>query len=85
MRTALIIALLALVFAQEKINYFSDQDHTEPIDVIIEKFAAQQPEIYRKVFLNFINEKITYWRSTSNEDKVKEQLLFLLTEPFGPL
>ena len=86
MRTALIITLLAIVLAQDKINYLSNSDQTASIEVIIEKFAVQQPELYRKVFLNFINERIVFWRAElTTEEKIREQLLFLVSEPTSPL
>ena len=63
MRAALILALVAVVLAQEKINYVTNPDPSAPIELIVEEFAAQQPEVYRKVFLNFINERITFWKN----------------------
>ena len=80
MRAALILALVAVVIAHDKINYITNPDPTASIELIVEQFAAQQPEVYRKVFLNFINERITFWKNERTTDqKIREQITFMLT------
>ncbi len=63
MRAALLLLLIGIVYAQASLNYLPSQHTSVSVEELINKFADLQSEIYKKVFLHYVIQETSKWRS----------------------
>lgn len=63
MRAAFLLLLIVLANTQAKLKFLPSQHTSVSVEELINKFADQQTEIYKKVFMHFIIDETAKFRS----------------------